>query len=58
DARRRSQRRHPGWPLPLKGAERQVRSETQSSANGQVPNDEDRRLFKPLDSDISADTTV
>ncbi|MDT7795310.1 MAG: hypothetical protein QOD59_4751, partial [Mycobacterium sp.] len=25
---------------------------------GQVPNDEDRRLFKPLDSDISADTTV
>jgi len=58
DARRCGQHRHPGGPLPIKRAQRQVGSQTQSCANGQVPNHEDRRLFKPLDSDLSADAAV
>ena len=58
DACRRSQCRHPGWAFPIKRAQRQVGSQTQSSANTQVPNHEDRRLFKPLDSLLSADTAV
>jgi hypothetical protein len=58
DACRRGQCRHPGWSFPIKRAQRRVGSQTQSSANTQVPNHEDRGLFKPLDSDLSADTAV
>jgi hypothetical protein len=58
DACRRGQCRHPGWSFPIQRAQRQVGSQTQSGANTQVPNHEDRRLFKPLDSDLSADTAV
>jgi len=58
DARRGGQHRHPGGSFPIKRAQRQVGSQTQSSANSEVPNHEDRRLFKPLDSELSADTAV
>jgi len=36
-------------PFPIKHPQRQVGSQTQPCTNGQVPNHQDRRLFKPLD---------
>jgi len=41
--------------FPMKRAQRHVGGQTQSCAIGQVPSHEDRRLFKPLDSVLSAD---